>query len=218
MSNTRLKVRGILLDLDGTIMDTKEAYIEAAKKTFATLGQDLPDEAVALEIPKRIEQRLPVADLVNVEPKTFLRAYLKAFYDLPEGKNRPLPYAVTALEELSEKAKLAIITMRSVSKELVIKELQQFNLDKYFTHVVTALDTQKPKPSPEALIKAVEALDVNMQECIIVGDSVIDVQAGKAAGTKTVAVLSGLYSRKELAKTNPNLIINNVGELPSFIE
>jgi phosphoglycolate phosphatase-like HAD superfamily hydrolase len=218
MSNTRLKVRGILLDLDGTILDTRDAYIEAAKNAFSALGQDLPDNGVALEIPKRIEQKLPFTDLMNVEPQKFLNSYLKAFYDISGGKTKPMPYIASALEKLSGKAKLAIITMRFVPKEVIIRELQQFHLDKYFTHVVTALDTHKPKPSPEALIKAVKALDMQMSDCVIVGDSVIDVQAGKAAGIKTVAVLSGLYSREELAQTDPNLIINNVAELPQFIE
>ena len=218
MSNARLKVRGILLDLDGTILDTRDAYIEAAKNAFAALGQDSPKNGVALEIPKRIEQKLPFTDLVNVEPQKFLDTYLKAFYTISGGRTKPLPHVTSALEELSKKAKLAIITMRFVSKEVIIRELQQFHLDKYFTHVVTALDTQKPKPSPEALIKAVKALDVQMCDCAIVGDSVIDVQAGKAAGIKTVAVLSGLYSLKELAQTDPNLIIKDVTELPQFIE
>ncbi len=82
--------------------------------------------------------------------------------------------------------------MRHAPSEAIIKELECFGISKYFTHVVTAMDTSKPKPSPEALIKCVEALDVEMCSCIIAGDSVNDVRAGKAAGAATVAVLSGL--------------------------
>jgi phosphoglycolate phosphatase-like HAD superfamily hydrolase len=47
---------------------------------------------------------------------------------------------------------------------------------------------------------------------------VIDVQAGKAAGAKTVAVLSGLYSRAELLEAQPNFIINDISELPKLIK
>ena len=50
------------------------------------------------------------------------------------------------------------------------------------------------------------------------GDSVIDVRAGKAAGAKTAAVLSGLYGYDELVKEKPDLILNDVTELPKFIE
>jgi HAD superfamily hydrolase (TIGR01509 family) len=218
MSSRKLKVKGILLDMDGTIVDTKDAYIEAAKIAFKATGQNPPITAVALEIPKRIEQKQPLTDIVKVEIKKFLDVYLEAFYAIAHDKTKPIPHVAGALEELSGKAKLALITMRFVPKEALIEELRQFHLDLYFTHVVTALDTHKPKPSPEALIKAVRAMDVQMCDCVIVGDSVIDVRAGKAAGAKTVAVLSGLYSRKELGEADPNFIINDVTELPKLIE
>ncbi len=55
-------------------------------------------------------------------------------------------------------------------------------------------------------------------ECAIVGDSVVDVRAGKAAGAKTVAVLSGIFTRRELEKEKPDLILENVRKLPDFVE
>jgi phosphoglycolate phosphatase len=60
-------------------------------------------------------------------------------------------------------------------------------------------------------------MDVQMCDCVIVGDSTVDVKAGKAAGSKTVAVLSGLYSREELAQANPDFIIEKITELPRII-
>ena len=95
-------------------------------------------------------------------------------------------------------------------KQAIIKELECFGISQYFTHVVTALDTAKPKPSPEALINCVKALDVDICDCIIAGDSVSDVRAGKAAGARTVAVLSGLFQCEELVKERPDLILNDV--------
>ena len=170
-----------------------------------------------LEIPKRLEQKQPITDIVRVEPQKFLDVFLKTFYIIAPSKTKPMSNVAGTLEQLSGKAKLAVITMRFMPKQLIIKELEQHSLARYFAHVVTALDTQKPKPSPEALIKAVEALDVQMCDCVIVGDSVSDVRAGKAAGIWTVAVLSGLFSREELSKTSPDLIISDVTELPQFI-
>lgn len=108
--------------------------------------------------------------------------------------------------------------MRYVQKTIIIDELTQFGLAQFFTHVVTALDTEKPKPNPEALIKAIKKLDVNICDCVMVGDSVTDIRCGKAAGTKTVAVTSGLFSHDELAKETPDLILNNITELPLFLD
>jgi phosphoglycolate phosphatase-like HAD superfamily hydrolase len=83
---------------------------------------------------------------------------------------------------------------------------------------VTALNTDNPKPSPEALIQCSKALNVKISDCLIVGDSISDLEAGKAAGAKTVAVLSGLFSHQELVKENPDLIIKDVTVLPNFVE
>ena len=78
MHQERLKANGIFLDLDGTIVDSKGAYIEAAKIAFESLEQELPNEHVALEIPRRLEKGQTIDDLINLDTKQFLRTYLQA--------------------------------------------------------------------------------------------------------------------------------------------
>lgn len=213
-----MKVKGIFFDLDGTIVDSREAYYEAARIAFQALGQEMPKKEVVLEITRKLERKQPIKDVVKGDLHKFLASYLNAYYSITTKKTKLLPNVSTTLETLSAKAKLALVTMRAFPKENIIKELEGFNIAKYFSYVVTALDTDKPKPSPEALIKCVKALDVQMCDCAIVGDSISDVRAGKAAGSKTVAVLSGLFSRQELMEENPDLIIKDVTALPNFIK
>ena len=147
-----------------------------------------------------------------------MQVYLKVYYSVTEAKTKPMANVSETLQTLSEKAKLALITMRHCTSQVIQKELDYFGIAKYFTHIVTAMDTSKPKPSPEALIQCVETLDLEMCDCIIAGDSVNDVRAGKAAGARTVAVLSGLFGREELVKECPDLILPDVSVLPEFIE
>ncbi len=218
MNVTRLKAKGIFFDLDGTIVDSREAYYEAARTAFQAIGQEPPKMKGALEIPRMLERKQPINNLIKGDIHKFLEVYLETYYSITTEKTKPLPNVSTTLETLSRKVKLAVITMRAIPKENIIKELEHFRLAKYFTYIVTALDTHKPKPSPEALIKSVKALDVQMCDCIIVGDSISDIRAGKAAGSKTVAVLSGLFSRQELVEENPDLIIKDATVLPKFIE
>jgi len=80
------------------------------------------------------------------------------------------------------------------------------------------LDTHDSKPSPEALIKCAKQFDIQMCECAVVGDSIVDIKAGKNAGAKTVAVLSGIFSREELENEKPDLILESVNKLPDFLE
>jgi HAD superfamily hydrolase (TIGR01509 family) len=177
------------------------------------------DAKIVIEIPKRLEQNLPIKDLLKgINAQKFLDVYLNAYYQNTLTKAKPIPAIAETLEKLSKKAKLALITMRYVPKEKVIKELEKFGLAKYFQHVITALDTHNPKPSPEALIECAKQLDIEMCECIVVGDSVADIKAGKTAGIKTVAVLSGIFSREELEREKPDLILESVNQLPDFVE
>lgn len=219
MKNAKLKVEGILLDLDGTVVDSREAYLEAVKAAFASMGRKTVDAKIVTEIPKRLEQNLPINDIVKrIDVQKFLEAYLNAYYQATAVKTKPIPNISETLKKLSEKAKLALITMRYVSKEKIVKELENFGLAKYFQFVITALDTHYPKPSPEALIKCAKQLGIQMGECAIVGDSVTDVRAGKTAGAKTVAVLSGIFSCEELEREKPDLILESVNQLPDFLE
>ena len=218
MNHNRLKTKGIFLDLDGTIVDSTAAYLEAARIAFHTIGKKTPENQILLEIPRRIEQRFTIDDLTHGNTKEFMRVYLEAYYSVTESKTELFPNISVTLEALSAKSKLALITMRHVPNQIILKELDYFGIAKYFTHVVTALDTSKPKPSPEALIQCVKVLDLEICDCIIVGDSVNDVRAGKAAGARTVALLSGLFQREELIKERPDLILSDVNVLPEYIE
>jgi HAD superfamily hydrolase (TIGR01509 family) len=219
MEKLKLQVKGIFLDLDGTIVDSKEAYLEAMKTAMTKWGQKTINAWMATEIPKRLEQNLPMDDLLKgIDTPEFLKTYLDAYYEATVTKTKAMPNVSDTLRRLSEKAKLAVITMRFVPKKVVIEELKRLGLLEHFQQVITALDAFSPKPSPEALLECARILEVKMCECVFVGDSVVDVRTGKAAGTKTVAVLSGIFSREELEKEKPDLILENVKELPDFIE
>jgi phosphoglycolate phosphatase len=218
LSEKKLKAKAILFDLDGTIVDSRDAYVEAARTAFEGLGQALPSNLIALEIPRRLEQNLPLDGIVNTNVRKFLNFYLVCYYKVTKIRTKPIPNVHGTLEMLSRKLKLALITMRFVPKTAIWEDLTKFGLAKYFTYITTALDTHKPKPSPEALIKTAQALDVNICDCLFVGDSIIDVQAGKAAGAMTIAVLSGLFSYEALSREKPDLILNDVTEIPLFFD
>ena len=219
MEKRKLEVKGIILDLDGTIVDSTEAYVEAAKAAFAAIRQENVDIKTTTEIPRRLEQNLSINNMINgINAKKFLHAYLKSYYKVTAIKTKPIPNVSEILKKLSQKAKLALVTMRHVQTEKVIIELENFGLAEYFQLVVTALETSQPKPSPEALIKCAKQLGIQISECAVVGDSVADVRTGRNVGAKTVAVLSGIFTREELEMENPYLILKSINELPDFLE
>ena len=219
VEKSKLKVKGIILDLDGTIVDSKEVYVEAAKAAFAAIGQERVDIKIAMEIPRRLEQNLSINNMIKgIDIRKFLDAYLKSYYEMTATKTKLMPNASETLKKLSRKAKLALVTMRHVPKEEVVLELGKFGLAKYFRLIITASDTYYPKPSPEALLRCAKQLGIHASECAVVGDSVADVRAGRNVGAKTVAVLSGIFTKEELETEKPDLILESINELPDFLE
>ena len=222
MAKRGLKVRALLLDLDGTLVDSSEALKEAGRAGFIALG--LPDvhcEKIAFEVARRLELDLPIDDLFSdfhvtkeVEER-FLPAYLTAYYSAVTLRSKPFPQAKRTLQSLSQRFPLALITLRYVVREQILDELHHLGLARFFRVVVTTLDVEKPKPFPDALLVAARKLRVPISECAIVGDSIIDIQAGKAAGAKTIAVLTGLFSRAELETQKPDLVIDALTQLPA---
>jgi len=219
LEKVRLKVKGILLDLDGTIVDSTKAYLEAAKAAFAAMGRKKVDAKTVMEVPRRLEQALSISSIITGgDVRKFLDVYLNVYYQVISLKAKPMPGVSETLRKLSQKTKLALITMRYIPKEEVIKELQKFDLAEYLQIVMTALDTPRPKPSPEALIECAKRLGVQVRECAVVGDSVADARAGKTAGMITIAVLSGIFTKEELEKEKPDLILKSISEIPDFLE
>ena len=220
----KIAAKALLIDLDGTIINSEQALLEAATTAYIAIGADKFDARIGFEIARRMEQNLPVHDLLSPEfrnpftIKKFLRTYIDAYYVSTLTKTTPMPNVHETLRTLARTFPLALVTLRSIPKKQITKELTHLKLLKYFKAVITTMDVKKPKPYPDAVIKGAEQLGTTPSHCAIIGDSIVDIRAGKAANAKTIAVLSGLYSQEELEKENPDLIIKNINHLPKSLQ
>jgi phosphoglycolate phosphatase len=224
-AHKKLKVKALLIDLDGTLVDATEALVEAARLALGKVGlQTQLSPQIGVDIAKLLQSNLPIDDLLREKgvkgkkKQKFFEAYLEAFHKLTQEKAKPLPNVHETLKKLSENVSLALITRRSIPPKQLTKELNHLQLTQFFKAIVTSQEVAKPQPSPEVLIKAAQKLRVPIKECAVVSDSIVDLQAGKAVGIKTIAVLSGLFSRKELEKWTPDLIIPNIKFLPDLLK
>jgi len=223
MPGQRLKVKALLIDLDGTLVDATEALVEAAKHALSNIGFHRVSPQIGVEIARQLQSNLPLDNLlhesgiVGVNRQKFVTASLKAFHNLTLKKTKPIPHVHTTLHTLSQHMPLALVTRRIISQKQLAKELKSLQFTPYFQAIFTSQDVTQPQPSPEILLKAAQKLKVPIKECVVVTDSIVDIQAGKAAGIRTIAVLSGLFSRRELEKWKPNFILENINYLPDLL-
>lgn len=115
------------------------------------------------------------------------------------------------LQELQGKYHLAVVSVRS--EQGVERFLQQFSLHTFFEVKVSAQTCYYTKPFPHPLLYAAEKMHVDPAHCLMVGDTTVDIQAGKAAGMQTIAVLSGFGTLKELREAGSDHILASAPDL-----
>ena len=95
--------------------------------------------------------------------------------------------------------------------------LEQFALTDYFDEIVTALTAEHTKPYPDPILYAAGQMGVPPENCLMIGDTTVDIRAGKAAGSQTVGVLCGFGDERELNRQGADLILQNTSELTEVL-
>jgi pyrophosphatase PpaX len=179
----------VLFDLDGTLIDSGAIILASFRHATQTvLRREIPDaELAALVGGSNIHDQMRSIDAAQVDE--LVRVYRE--------HNEPLHDELEAFEGIEhvlarlkrEGRRLGIVTAkRRRTVELAFAVLP---LERYFDIVVTSDMTERHKPDPEPVLKALERLGVSPEEAAFVGDSPFDVASGKAAGVFTVAVAWG---------------------------
>jgi HAD superfamily hydrolase (TIGR01509 family) len=212
--------KAALFDVDGTLIDSLDALVQG-------LGDVL--EKYAPIRPADHEIRAMVGLPLSAQLKRFGRGDVSA-EELDEmtafavnrfHENRHLERPIApALETLSLCKRAGLKTALVTSKNA--EELRLFRLR--FTHAehvdafVCASDVANPKPDAECVLLACEKLGVEAKEAVMIGDSVFDLQAARAAGAATVAVTYGSHGREELAAQSPGLLLETAEDLLRWAE
>lgn len=219
-----MRVKALLIDFDGVLVDSTRAYVKATDVALKSFGhfrwveEDVRE--ISLEIARRFElgfSRDKLLDgVVSVAPEMitdFLDVWRRAWNEACLWKVKPFPGVYKVLIDLSGRFPLALVTSRHIEKFLIEDQLKRLKYNEFFKAIITRLDVKRPKPYPDSFLEGAKRLGVPIGDCAIVGDSIIDVRAGKAAGTKTITVLTGLFDENSLKQERPDLIIRSITEL-----
>lgn len=185
------KIKGIVFDLDGTLIDSKKDILSAFSYAFDNLKVQKPsDEVLIHTIGARLEEcfRPFLGDdkaLLKEAARLFRIHYESHFLD----KTKPFEGIETLLKKLSGSFSLAVVTMKKGC--YARKVISNFGWDKYFKCVVGAEEGLKAKPDPEMLDKALSNLFLRKEEIVYVGDTVVDLMTAKNGGVNFIYVKWG---------------------------
>jgi HAD superfamily hydrolase (TIGR01549 family) len=126
-----------------------------------------------------------------------------------------IPGVDEMLAALKGRYPMAVVSARH--EKSTMRFLQQFDLVKYFDAIITGLSAPHTKPFPDPIIMAAKKMDVKPHQCLMIGDTTVDIRAGRSAGAQTVGVLCGFGEERELKEMGADLILSNTPQLADVL-
>lgn len=205
--------QAVLFDLDGTIVDTLPHILASFRHATAdVLGAPLPDDELMryVGIPLAEQMRHFTGDADTAD--RLLASYREFDHRTHDEMVRLYPNTAATLRTLTG-ADLPLGIVTSKSRQMAHRAIALFELGRYFGAVVTEDDTPVHKPDPLPVLTGACLLGVDPERTIYVGDSPMDIKAGKAAGAATIAATWGVASRDRLEAAGPDAVIDDISEL-----
>ncbi len=221
----KIEVEAVMLDLDGTIIDSVEIYYRIVRKV---LGQLHLPEVSTRQIQKANEngsfhwERLFPPEMVDDQAGMSAKAWTIAHQISPgmfDDRVKLLPGVAEVLKRIAAKGlRLAVVTSTpQQNMEAKLKPLAESETLHLLQEIITADDTVRKKPAADPLIECGRRLATEIEKCVYVGDTLLDIRAGRAAGTRTVGVLTGFDSYEALKEEKPDAIIASLADLPAVV-
>jgi len=225
IKKSKLTVDAVIFDLDGTLIDSAPIYFAIIDVIFDRLDIPPVPQDVLLEAMKNgeFEWDIVLPSEMKHRKEQLVEKAREIIDDIApsmfDDQVKIIPGAADALQEIAAQGlKLALVTS-SLREYMALKlvPLVKAGVDNLFEIMITADDVQHKKPHAEPLIMCSNKLGLTPAKCVYVGDTRVDIKAGKAAGMQTVAVLTGFDGYEALAREKPNVIIESVSALKSTL-
>jgi phosphoglycolate phosphatase-like HAD superfamily hydrolase len=219
----RARIRALLFDVDGTLSNSDDHMVNRFANKLRFL-----DSTFKPGIAHRLARSfvhfaetpgnwlLQMADRLNLDPH--LASFLDRRANGKEAELHNFPAIASILpmlQILSGRFPLAIVSARN---EVTTRHFLRLNqLEEYFPVVVTSQTCARTKPFPDPLLYAAEQLGVPIENCLMIGDTVTDVRAAKAASAQSLSVLCGFGLEKELRRAGTQEILASTSELATYL-
>lgn len=209
-------MRGLIFDLDGTLVDTVYAHVFAWQRAFAEVGLAIDGWRIHRRIGMSggLFARAAARELGHAidsdAAEELQRRHGELFREfLPE--RRPLPGAVELLRDLRQR-NIAYGIATSGRRPEINRSLEALGVGEGEV-VVERGDVARAKPEPDLFIACLQRLGFAPNECYVVGDAVWDQLAARRAGILSVGLLSGGYGETELLSAGAFRVYRDPAEL-----
>ncbi len=208
----RSSLEYVLLDWDGTLLNSFQADANAYFQMFGALGMSWSMEELKRHYSPNWRRVYRAARLPRSKWEEADRLWMR-FYRMQRPKLQAGARGV--LRTLDRRFKLALVS--SGSRARVRRQLRELQLTALFLAKVCSEDAPRRKPHPAPLRMALGLLNANPQVCVYVGDAPEDVEMAHRAGVRAIGVLGGSPVPERLRAASPDALIDTIRELPALL-
>lgn len=219
------EIRGVIFDIDGTLVDTFPAFTSVFNEEISQLGlrpvsqqflvQSLRRGATLADVLRMIFPLPAEESLVERCKGEILQHFLK----IEASEVKPFPGINELFGKLKERGiKIGIATGRMSMPEKEWDWFKKFGLERFIDSVVTSREVASRKPAPDAILECATRMDVPIETCLVVGDTEDDILAARKAGGIPVAILAEGDPLDISEREQPELIFKNLVELTLFLQ
>ena len=196
------RIKALCFDVDGTLSDTDDLYVHKVARFFPRFLFKDPDHAARrfvmwVEAPGNA--LLGLTDTIGLDDEIVA---LIDWLSRHQKKSAKTFWLVPGVDEMLKQLKghysMCVVSARD--EKGTLRFLEQFDLVQYFDAIITGQSAEHTKPYPDPILLAAKELGVKPEECLMIGDTTVDIRAGKSANTQTVGVLCGFGEKPELLK------------------
>jgi len=211
-------IKAVIFDLDGTILDSLDAFWRAFNAGVATFKLEPVAREPLLALMNRGASLAEILGefypALKAEPASHIDEIMveirKEYLARSEEEVELAGGAQEILSQLRLRGlKIGVVTGRAVPPERQWRELTRLQVVHFIDVMVTGAKAKR-KPAPDTIIECLKRLELLPEECILVGDSQVDIIAGRTAGVRTVAVATGVTHLQALAAESPDFIFDNL--------
>ncbi len=194
-------IRGVILDVDGTLIDSNDALARSWLEAMAQYGHFVPYEELRWSIGKGGDQLMPQIlglSAESSEGKKISARRKAVFNQLYLPTLQPFPETRELVQRMRESG-LKVAIGSSAPQEELMAELRIANVEDLVDVIVSASDVAHSKPSPSIVDMALKKLELSPDEVVMIGDTPYDIEAAAKAHIGTIAMRTGGWTDKELA-------------------
>jgi len=215
----------VLIDLDGTLVDTVPDLAYAIDSMMSQLelpqrGEEKVRQWIGNGIERLVKRALLDGDKGEVDEESFQSALhlFKVSYDQVNGRNSKLYEGVQDGLDWLKSQDIPLVCITNKAEQFTVPLLKALDIHDYFRLVISGDSLPQKKPDPLPLLHAAKFCGVDPHEALMLGDSISDVQAARAAEFKIICVNYGYNHGLDISDSNPDAVIDSLAQLVDFIK